>query len=123
MMLDLFIALYLGGMVTWLAFAEFGQPAWDNAFFIWEAVAQSSLMCWLSLFFCCDVKIKKKVFPVLIFSGVKLLWEIVSAWTGIDINSEKIVMALFLMAISITTYLAFRPAGYLPKSLTKRLFL
>lgn len=114
-LIDLFIAVYLGGMVLWLTYANFGTPVWDRSFFIWEAVFGSSLMTWLCLFTCSHITTKRKVFPLIIFSVFKLIWEIISAAFDWDINNETGVAVLFLIAIVLTTYFSYRPQGFLPK--------
>ncbi len=120
---DVYIAFYLGGMLLWLTFANFGAPAWDHAYFIWEAVFGSSIFSWLAIFCCSENSTRKKVFPVLLYTCFHLIWEVICAVAKIDYNNEIGVMVLFLIAITITGCLAFRPQGFLPKLFEKHLNL
>ncbi len=120
-MIKIFVALYMGGMMIWLSAADFGTTGWDGAYFLWDTFCKGSVLCWWCLLRYGPYEVKKCVYPVLLFSIIRLLWEILSLCTGIHINDEMPVMVLFLIAISVFSYLAFRPDGYLPKALDKRL--
>ncbi len=109
-------------MLLFLTFATFNVSfAWDVFYFHWEVIAQGSIAGYWVIYQLGDRDVKAKTFPLILLTCFRLLWEVIAAIWYLDINDERGVMVLFLVAIGVTTYLSFRPGGYLPKWLDKRL--
>lgn len=101
------ISVYLIGLLVFATSADFGTPKWDNAFFMWQAIAETGFLTWGVIYSVGNKFVKNKVKWLLVFSGMKFLWEIVSLLTSIAINNDVVVMVCFCLLVVITSFLTF----------------
>jgi len=95
------------------------NSTWAWAYYIWDKSAGGGCLTWY-----CIYKLyyrKNVVLPVVAFSFIRFIWEIISACTGITVNNEIAIAVLFLALVVVTGYLTLneksRPNIWLSKQL------
>lgn len=74
------------------------SESWGRAYGLWDK-SKDLLLVYL-LF-----KQYKKIWkPLLIFAGIRLVWDCISWWSGVAINNNIAVGILFLIYISYVSY-------------------
>lgn len=121
-LLSITIAGYILGLLTFYLFASFGHRAWDISYFGWSKVFDAGILMWAVLYFHGGQQIKKMVRWLFMFSFIRILADIQYWFTGIGVNNEPTVAVVFIILISITSYLCLRPEGKAARFLSKHLF-
>lgn len=114
-----YIAFFLLGYLVFFTCEKFeyiGYRGLEQIFFIWNNIAYGSILGFLCLYKIGNKKVKSTVLPVLIFSCVMFVWEIVSLVTGIHINNKWADLAAFLVIIFIVVYYMAKDFSKIKKS-------
>lgn len=107
--LGLALSGYILGMITWYTSAIFGYyNDWVWAYYWWDKLFGASVFAWLTIYFCLDKMRKRIVLPLVLFLIVRFVWDIISYFTGVSVNNEWGVAALFLALIGVISYYAFK---------------
>lgn len=120
--LDIFISLYVVGMAVFCLQGIDLIPFWEKSFFLWQSVCEGSLLAWVTIYYVGDYYVKKKVYWIMWFAVVKLLWEVLSLVFNIHINDDKAIAIIFLLLIAVASYLTLRKEATPNKWLSKYLF-
>lgn len=114
-MIRVAIAGYCSGLVICYMFLAFGE--WDSlpniAYFIWDKTFGGSLMMWLSLYMVCAATDRKAIAPVLFFSIIRVIWEIVVVTLGIGVNNSTGICILFVILIVVIYVLTLKKTNFL----------
>lgn len=100
------IILYVIGLTVFYVEATFERWWWHEIYYLWDK-------CLLVFLFWGIHQIvprekKRIVFPVLIFSIIRLVWQIVVSITGWEINDARAVAALFILLSALCSYLTLK---------------
>lgn len=119
MILRLAITAYLVGLLVFYTRATFDIPMWAWTYWIWEKGCSHSV---LSIYIIYKLSHEKRLIaPVLAFTFIRFLWEIVSAFTGIYSNNQWVVAGLFMVLVVVIGYLCFRKESKLTNFLVKHI--
>ena len=118
MILRLVISAYLFGLLVFLTMAIFGTPIWDYAYYMWDKTVGAGFLVWY-LIYKSVAKDRKIVAPIMWFSFIRFVWEVVSLSFSIHINNKWVISLLFIILIFITGYLCFRADSRMAKFLNK----
>lgn len=118
-MIKIVISLYLVGLcIFYTAAIEHSRP-WALAYYLWDKSVGGGFMLWYCIHFLYSHKMITR--PIVLFSLVRFIWELVSALTGISVNNSAIVAVLFLILSLVTGFLILkensRPNLWLSKHL------
>lgn len=103
------IPTYLLGYLVFFTSSLFVMnEGWDRAYFIWSSLSHGGFLCWLCIWKCAPISIRKDIRPVTGVSFFISLWEIICMVTQIDVNNKWGVAALFLALISVLSYYMFK---------------
>lgn len=102
MLLGLGISLYIVGLLVFYTWGQF-STGWYEYYYIWDK-AKDLLLVW-ALYSVVSNRLKWAVLPVLTFSFVRLLWQIISTLTGWDINNVKAAGFLFIGLALVCSFL------------------
>lgn len=128
MILNFFIGLYLLGYLVFTLLADFGMDAdklnreqviWNMIFRLWQQFGYGSVLAWGTLFFKLKSFDRLKVRWVFIFSICLSVWQVISLFTGWQINDRWASMAGFCMIIGIIGYLVLREESKAQKWLNR----
>lgn len=86
------IAWYLIGLIVFYTFGQLSVDYWHDLYFIWDKAKD---VFFLGAIY--QLVRGRTVKYVLIFSIIRLIWEIFSSISGVSINNEKSVGVLFLI--------------------------
>lgn len=88
------IGLYIVGM---LVFYRWGQlnTNWYEYYYIWDK--SKDVLFLIGIYYLVPRWFRLAVVPVIIFSLVRLLWQIISTFTGLNINNTKVIGWLFVI--------------------------
>lgn len=100
------IVVYIGGLMWCYTSATFGRPFDDLIYHLW--VKFTDLMVWVSFYNILKGETRNLVRWLMLFSAIRFLWEPVSYFTGLSVNNQWAVAALFLALIGVISYLSFR---------------
>ena len=108
MPLYLLLAVYLMGQLGFAVTSHnFGDPFLDNLFFLWQSISEAGLLVWTALYSIGNRFVRNKVKWVMLLSGLKFAWEIISLCTGVTINNSFAVMVLFSLITILVAYFTF----------------
>lgn len=102
------IVFYIVGLLTFYTFAVFDTRAWDIAYFGWAKAFDAGVLAWGTLYHTLRIGYRDTVKWLFYFSLVRLVFDIQSFFTGIGVNNEFIVAALFLALMLIITALTWK---------------
>ncbi len=90
---------YMGGMLVFYAAADFDKVGWVKAWWIWCMTKETVFVAALYLIL---KPYRRVIYPVLYFSVIRSVWEIVAQLWDQDINNTHIINALFYILCMIT---------------------
>lgn len=76
---------------------------WHDLYYLWDKA--KDLLLFIAIFFLVHKKVRWAIKPIIVFSSIRLIWQIISSLTGLNINNTKIVGWLFIAAATISDYL------------------
>src|SRR4029079_4797703 len=90
--LPMLIVWYVGGLLIFHMMDQFStqnysNPVWDRVYYVWLKALH--LIVWVTLYERCAEE-QPLIRPVVIYSLIALLWEIISWITGMDWNESII---------------------------------
>lgn len=94
MMRRIAIAWFVIGLLVFTYSADFNQYAWQVSYSLWDK--GKDLLLFYILYRMMPKKVGTKLRPVIWLALVRVLWEIVSCTTGININASLPVSILFI---------------------------
>jgi uncharacterized Tic20 family protein len=111
---------YLFGLLAFYVLARFGVDVWDWGYYIWDKAAGGSVLVWWALMKS-NNRYRKQIKMVLMFSMLRFVWEVVSFFTGLSVNNVVAVSVLFIVIVTVISYLCLHENGRLSKFLSKYL--
>jgi len=99
------IAVYVVGLLFFYTLADFNIELHTIAYYIWDKGKDTLfLLALYSLLINC----KKVIKPVLIFSIIRLSWDIISRTTNIDLNHYQAVNLMLGSLLLISTLICLK---------------
>lgn len=117
MILKAAIAIYLVGLLVFYTLAVDNIPAWRGSYYLWDKMCGGGWLLWYVIYINC--KERQIVAPVLWFSVIRFIWEIVSLITGITVSNEWAIAIMFIILVALTGYVCLHPMGRIGKFLNK----
>ena len=105
-MLRIGIVLYIIGLTVFYVEATFERWWWQELYYIWSKCLH--LVLFWGIHQIVPREKKKIVFPVLIFSIIRFLWQVIVSITGWDINDARAVAILFTLLSIVCSYLTLK---------------
>lgn len=107
-MIRLGIVWYIIGLTVFYVEATFDRWWWHEIYHIWD----KCLLVFLfkGIHYLVSEENKKIIFPVLIFSIIRLTWQIIVSITRWEINDARAVAVLFIILSVICAYLTIKGA-------------
>lgn len=99
------IVFYIVGLLTFYTFAVFDTRAWDIAYFGWAKGCDVGILAWAAIYYSLKMEQRDVVKWMFWFSVVRLLCDVQSVFTGVGVNNEWLVAALFLVLVLVLCYL------------------
>lgn len=101
--LPMFILWYVGGLLIFhmmdqFSTSSYSNPIWDRIYYVWLKALHFIVMVVLYN------RLKEEqplIRPVVIYSLIALLWEIISWITGMDWNDSRVTTTLFLTLLFV----------------------
>lgn len=128
MILNFFIFLYLAGYFSFTLLADFGletealsqeQILWNIVFRLWQQLGYGSVLAWGTLYFNLKSFDRSKVQWVFIFSISLSIWQVISLFTGWQINDHWASVFGFCAVMLIISFLILRECSRAKKWLNK----
>lgn len=102
------IVLYILGLITFYTCAVFDTMAWDWTYFAWSKIADIGIMGWGCLYYNLKSDKRHLVKWLFCFSIIRFIFDIQTLFTGVGVNNEVVVAALFLILILVVCIFSFR---------------
>lgn len=99
------VVWYLGGLLLFNAIAVFDTPGWDKCYYVWQKTCDCLFL--FSLYRLLP-SFRKPLLPIIIYSIIRLCFQIIGIFRETDQNDKYIVTTLFLSALSITIALTVK---------------
>lgn len=94
----------------------------DWCYYWWEKTAGASIIAWLALYLNVGSIERKIVAPVLAFTVIRLIADVVTYFTGIGTNNNFVVAVLFLILVGVFYVLTLRRGNIFDRFLSNILF-
>lgn len=91
-MIAIALAWYLTGLIVFYSLGQLSVDYWAEAYYIWDKAKDVFFIAAIH-----QIVRARAVYWILLFSIIRLIWEIFSSITGVSINNEKAVAVLFLI--------------------------
>lgn len=105
-MIRIGIVLYIIGLTVFYVEATFDRWWWHQIYYLWD---KSLLVCFLSgIYYLVPNENKYVIRPLVLFSIIRLTWQILVTLTGWDINDAIAVAVLFTILSIICAYLTIK---------------
>jgi hypothetical protein len=114
--------LYLSGIIVFSVCADFDLAAWNQIFFLWQTISDGSLIAWVAIYSIGTLKIKKLVKWVILYSFLRVLWEVICIVFGLNINNHWAVSATFCISAGLAFYLTLWKENRINKYLDSKLW-
>lgn len=98
------LAVYVIGLLIFYVWGIFNQ-GWYEYYYLWDK--GKDLLIFIALFQP-DKRLKTAIVPVIVFSLIRFLWQLISSVTGLDINTPKITDYLFTLLALVCSYLTLK---------------
>lgn len=92
------IMWYLLGLLLFYHMADFSNPVWGHLYYVWDKGKDVLLLVALAGL---APKHRKQILPVIIFSIIRLLWEVAAWLINQNINGSKVIDYLFLLCLVV----------------------
>lgn len=99
------ITAYMVGLLVFYVWGLF-STGWYEVYYLWDK-GKDALVFW-AIYILISKKLKWAILPVLIFSIVRFIWQILSSVLKADINNEKAIDYLFIILAMLCSYLALK---------------
>lgn len=103
-MIALAICVYMIGLLILYTWGQLSD-GWYEYYYLWDKCKDLLLV---SALYYCAGRLRWAVLPVVLFSIIRLLWQIVSTITGLDINNTKAVGILFIAMAFTCSFLTIK---------------
>ncbi len=119
--LSILLAGYLLGLFVFYLKAAFHIKGWATAYYIWDKAIGCGFFFWYFIYLSCEKPVKISIAPVVVFSLIRLLWEIPSAIYNISASNSLMVAFLFIALVITTGIMLFRKDSKLVTFLVKNI--
>jgi len=120
------VTFYCMGLLTFLVFANFAPEGmynkWNWLYYWWEKIFGAGFVIWLAIYIKCSSRNRVIVAPVLLYSLIRVFWDVISFFVGAHINSPIIIAILFIILLGICYWFTLREGNFADKWLSKILF-
>lgn len=93
------VGFYVAGLLLFFAMADWERPGWTESYWMWT-MAKDTLF--LTAIYLSNPKNRRIIFPILLFSIFRSVWEIIAQCFNKDANSTRVVDFLFYILLSIS---------------------
>lgn len=104
--IDFLILFFMGGIIIFYGFADFDQPLWASIYYVWNKT--EDFVAFGCIWMLAPKNYKKIILPVVVFSAMRMTWEILALLLGQNVNSIMIVDYLFAITVVILITLYVR---------------
>lgn len=123
-MLRVLISLYCIGLFVFYMFLSFSS--WDSVpnwvYYMWDKSVSAGFFLWLCLYMNVRIDDRKIIAPIVFFSLVRLLFDIVGFFGGPTATNEHRVAILFVILLLVFYVLTLTGSNIFHKWLSKLLF-
>lgn len=99
------IVVYMIGLLIFYVWGVF-NTGWYEYYYLWDK--GKDFIMFIVLYQPENRKMKAAILPVVIFSIIRFLWQLISSVTGLDINIPIITDYLFILLASVCSYLMLK---------------
>src|SRR5690348_1671058 len=100
------VAWYIVGLLVWYTFAWLGSNGWHTYFYLWDK--GKDVLFLLCIYHLVKTEYKWVIRLIVIFSAIRLGWEIVSLITGWNVNNKRTVAGLFIVLTATISLILFK---------------
>jgi hypothetical protein len=104
-MIRIAIAVYMVGLLILYTWGQI-NTGWHDVYYLWDK--GKDLVLFLGVYHILPLPNKKFIVPVLWFSLIRFVWQIISTLTGLNINNTEVVGWLFIIAAGTCSYLMLK---------------
>lgn len=97
------ISWYVLGLLVFYFAATFDTRLWDWAYYLWDK--GFAVLVWYAIY---RLSKERVVIPVLVFSILRLIWEIISYFTGVSVNNTRAIAIGFVLLCAICLYQTYK---------------
>lgn len=101
--LILAVTIFILGLLLFYTKGVVDFHIWNWIYYWWDKCVV--FLAWWAIYNAMPYPECRVIKPLVIFSGIRFGWEIVSYFTGITVNNTWAVAGLFIIGLGITTYL------------------
>lgn len=99
------IAGFLLGLLVFYLAATFDTRLWDWTYYLWDKSFGGGVAVWYAIY---ALSRDRVAIPVLVFSIIRLIWEIISYFTGVSVNNTKYIAIGFVVLCVICLYQTYK---------------
>lgn len=99
------IAVYIVGLLVFYVWGIV-NTGWHEYYYLWDK--GKDLLVFIAMYEIANKRLKKAIKPVIIFSIIRFLWQVISSVTSSDINNVKAVDYLFVTLVLVCSYLTIK---------------
>jgi hypothetical protein len=89
---------YMGGLLVFFSMADWGVKGWTESYWIWTMAKDTIFI--FALWSVCE-KYRKQIFPILFYSIIRTVWEIIAQGFNKDVNNSMVLDYMFYIILSI----------------------
>ena len=122
-MIKISVFVYCAGLFIFYLMGSFSMydslPNW--LYYLWDKSFGAGFFVWLTLY--CNVykSDRKIIAPIVFFSLIRFIWDIISSLTNVSVNNENVVAVLFILLLVPMYVLTLTKGNFLDKWLSKHL--
>lgn len=99
------LSVYIVGLLVFYSWGQLNN-GWYECYYFWDK--GKDLFLFISLLLVVDKRYKWAVIPVVLFSIIRLTWQIISTVTGWNINNVQVVGWLFIVLALLCSFMTLK---------------
>lgn len=99
------IAVYMVGLLILYTWGQI-NTGWHDVYYIWDK--GKDLLLFIGIYYLIPRSQRNIIVPIIWFSVIRFIWQIVSTLTGLNINNTEAVGWLFIGAAGVCSYLMLK---------------
>src|SRR5690349_8914072 len=103
-MIQIALCFYMIGLLILYVWGQLNN-GWSEYYYIWDK--GKDLLVFIALYLVAK-RLRWAVIPVIVFSAVRFIWQIISSITGWNINNTRAVGILFIVLAMICSFLTIK---------------